>query len=84
MVIRTHRPIFRSRPGRILAIATLLVSGGAVVLPYTALGRVFGLVPLPWTFMLTLLVITLLYLFASELLKRVMFARLAWRGSPAR
>ena len=76
MVIRTHRSIFRSRPGCILAIATLLVSGGAVVLPYTALGRVFGLVPLPWTFVLTLAAITLLYLFASELLKRVMFARL--------
>jgi Mg2+-importing ATPase len=84
MVIRTHRSIFRSRPGRILAIATLLVSGGAVILPYTALGRVFGLVPLPWTFVLTLAVITLLYLLASEMLKRVMFARLERRGSPVR
>jgi Mg2+-importing ATPase len=84
MVIRTHRSIFRSRPGRILAAATLLVSGGAVVLPYTALGRVFGLVPLPWVFLLTLLAITLLYLLASEGLKRAMFARLAGGGIPVR
>ena len=84
MVIRTHRPFFRSRPGGILALATLLVAGASVVLPYTALGRVFGLVPLPWTFVLTLLGITLLYLMASEGLKRVMFARLAGDGGRVR
>lgn len=82
MVIRTHRSIFRSQPGGILAIATLMVAGGTLILPYTALGAVFGLVPLPWTFMFTLVGITLLYLLASEALKRVMFARLEKRATP--
>jgi len=84
MVIRTHRSIFQSKPGRILAIATLVVAGSTIVLPYTALGAMFGLVPLPWTFMLTLLVITVLYLITSEIVKRVMFAQLEQRESPTR
>ena len=35
-----------------------------------------GLVPLPAVFMLLLIAITVLYLLASEAVKRVMFARL--------
>ena len=77
MVIRTHRPFFRSKPGRILAIATLLVAATTITLPYTALGKFFGLVPLPWHIMLTLIGITTLYLLASELVKRLIFAQLS-------
>lgn len=84
MVIRTHRPFFRSKPGRILAIATLLVAATTITLPYTALGKIFGLVPLPWHIMLTLIGITTLYLLASELVKRHMFARLSQADSRSR
>jgi Mg2+-importing ATPase len=84
MVIRTHRPFFRSKPGRILAIATLLVAATTITLPYTALGKIFGLVPLPWYIMLTLIGITTLYLLASELVKRFMFARLTQADSQSR
>ena len=81
MVIRTHRSIFQSKPGRILTLATLLVAGSTILLPYTALGSVFGLVPLPWTFILTLISITVLYLITSEMVKRMMFAGLERRDS---
>ena len=84
MVIRTHRPFFKSRPGRILAIATLCVAASVVVLPCTPLGALFGLVPLPWHFMLTIVGITLLYLLTSEVVKRLMFARLEQAAAPAR
>jgi Mg2+-importing ATPase len=82
MVIRTHRGMFNSKPGKVLAIATLVVAGCTVLLPYTVLGSVFGLVPLPWIFMLTLVAITALYLLASEMLKRVMFMQLEKRANP--
>jgi len=82
MVIRTHRSIFKSKPGRILSIATLSVAGSVVVLPYTPLGALFGLVPLPWYFMVTLVSITALYLLTSEVVKRVMFAKLEQAAEP--
>ena len=84
MVIRTHRSIFQSKPGRILTLATLLVAGSVVVLPYTPLGALFGLVPLPWHFMLTLVSITLLYLLTTEVVKRIMFAKLEQAPASAR
>lgn len=84
IIIRTHRPFFRSKPGRILAISTLLVAASTITLPYTGIGKVFGLVPLPWHIMLTLIGITTLYLLASELVKRLMFARLSHADSRSR
>ena len=77
MVIRTQRPAFRSRPAAVLSAATLLVAGAAVLLPCTPLGAAFGLVPLPWTFMVVLMSVTAAYLLVSELVKRRLFARLS-------
>ena len=57
-VIRTHRPFFRSRPGRLLLVATLIVAGTTIFLPSTPLGTLFGFVPLPPLFVLLLLGIT--------------------------
>ena len=77
LVIRTQRPFFRSRPGRLLLATTLLVAGGTILLPYTPLGALFGFVPLPPGFVLLLLGITAAYLLASELVKGWFFRRFA-------
>lgn len=83
LVMRTHRPLFRSRPGRVLTLATLAVAASTVLLPYTSLGSLFGLVPLPWPFMAVLAGITLLYLGTSEILKRRLFAHLERQAGAA-
>jgi len=75
LVIRTHRPFLRSRPGRLLLAATLMVAGTTIFLPYTRLGGLFGFVPLPPVFVLLLLGITAGYLVASELVKGWFFRR---------
>lgn len=77
MVIRTHRPFLRSRPGRLLFTTTLLVAGATITLPYTRLGALFGLVPLPLAWMALLLGIVAAYLVANEWIKNVLFKRLA-------
>ena len=77
LVIRTHRPFFRSRPGRLLLATTLIVAGATISLPYTPLGTLFGFVPLPPLFVLLLLGITAGYLVASELVKGWFFRRFA-------
>jgi Mg2+-importing ATPase len=75
LVIRSRRPFFRSRPGGLLLASTLVVAALTVLLPYTRLGAVFGLVPLPAGFMALLLAITAAYLLASEVAKRWFYAR---------
>ena len=76
MVIRTRRPFLKSKPGRVLLAATLLVAGASMILPYTALGAMFGLVPLPAIYLIALTGITIAYLLASEAVKRRLLARL--------
>lgn len=69
LVIRTRKPIFRSRPGRYLALTTIVVAAGTIMIPYTPLGHLFGFVPLPFSFMLVLAGIVLAYVAASEVAK---------------
>lgn len=70
-VVRTRRPLFRSRPGRYLWVITLLVAVGSVLLPWLPyVASWFNFVPLPAALMGQLLAITLLYLACSELAKR--------------
>ncbi len=76
LVVRTRRPLWRSRPGKWLFIATLLVAGLTLLLPYVPpVNTLFEFVPLPLPVMLVLVGITALYVVAAELTKRVFYAR---------
>ncbi len=76
LVVRTRRPLFKSKPGRLLWISTLLVGVAALALPYLPLaGEIFGFVPLPPLMMGLLIAITLLYVLANEAVKQVFFRR---------
>jgi len=76
LVLRTHLPCFRSRPSRLLLIATAIVSLLAVTLPYLApVARTFGFVPLPLPLLLAAFLIVLLYVIATELTKRWFYSR---------
>jgi Mg2+-importing ATPase len=72
-VIRTRRPIFRSRPGRYLRLSTLLVVCCALAVPFTPLAGVFGFVRLPATFLAALGVILLLYVGSAEVAKKLFY-----------
>lgn len=74
LVVRTRRPFFRSRPGRWLLLSTILASLLTLAIPYLPLMQtVFGFVPLPPFLMILLLMITGLYLLATEVEKKVFF-----------
>ena len=75
LVVRTRKPLFRSRPGKYLWISTLLVTVVAIVLPYTPLSGILGFVPLPAPVLLLVIGITFLYIVASEVSKRIFYAR---------
>ena len=73
LVVRTRRPFYRSRPSRSLFIATLVVVGLTVLLPYTPLASPLGLVPLPASFLLALVPIVVLYVAAAEVAKSAFY-----------
>jgi len=73
LVIRTRRPFFRSPIGRGLLVGSLVVAVGSLALPYVPLGRTFGLVPVSGPVLLVLTAVTVTYVVASELVKRLFF-----------
>jgi Mg2+-importing ATPase len=77
LVVRTRRPFFRSRPGRVLLVSTLVLIPTAFLIPYLPHIAVLGFVPLPFSLLTALAAITLLYVLATELMKRSFYRRFA-------
>jgi len=75
LVVRTRKPFFRSKPGRYLLIATLLIVGLTLILPFSPLGEVFGFIPLPIPFILFVGIIVGLFMFAAEITKGIFYRR---------
>jgi Mg2+-importing ATPase len=76
LIVRTRGPFLRSRPGPAILWITVLVAAVAIGLPYVPpAAELFGFVPLPpWT-LAALLSITLAYLAANEVAKRLLRRR---------
>jgi len=70
LVIRTRRPFFRSKPGKYLRMATLLIVGVTILLPFTPLAGLLGFRPLPMTILLVIGMIVVFYAIAAEIAKR--------------
>ncbi len=77
LVIRTRGPLFGSRPSRWLVAATVAVVGLTLLLPWTPLGALFGLVPLPPVFLALLAVILAAYVASAERAKGWFYRHLA-------
>ena len=79
MVLRTRRPAWKSMPGAVLGISTVIVSVLSLALPY--LGRAsgwLGLVPLPWHLMVVAIVIVSAYIVATEVTKSLFYRSKRW------
>jgi Mg2+-importing ATPase len=80
-VIRTRGSPLRSRPNPVLAGTSIAVAAVGILLPYTALGRWFGFVPLPLTFLAALGAMVVCYLVLAEAMKRWFYRRFPPRGA---
>ncbi|HMM46175.1 MAG TPA: hypothetical protein PKE41_11180 [Candidatus Macondimonas sp.] len=83
LVVRTHLPFHRSRPGRLLLGLRLVLVPVTLALPYLPIATALGFAPLPARMLGAVLLITLVYVGAAELLKRRFFARLERRNTSA-
>ena len=75
LVMRTWKPLYKSLPSRPLMAGMIAVVLITLALPYSPLSATLGLTPLPLSTLLLLATITMLYVAASELTKRVFYAR---------
>jgi P-type Mg2+ transporter len=74
-VVRSHKPLFSSRPGRYLQLATLIIVALTLMLPYTPIAGALGLQPLPLATLAVLGSIVMLYMLSAEFAKRIFYRR---------
>ena len=79
-IIRTRGSPLRSRPNPVLAGTSLAVAAVGIMLPYTAIGRWFGFVPLPLAFLAALGAMVVCYLVLAEGVKRWFYRRFPPHG----
>ncbi len=75
LVIRTQKPFFRSMPSKYLLMATLVIVGVTLLLPFTPLGEVFGFSHLPVLFILIMGMIVALYIILAEVAKAFFYRK---------
>jgi Mg2+-importing ATPase len=75
LVIRTRKSFFRSKPGKYLLIATLLIVVVTILFPFTPLAELLGFQPLPMTILLVIGMIVVFYILAAEITKRSFYKR---------
>jgi len=76
LVIRTKKPFFKSKPGKYLSTATLVIVVSALLIPFMPIGKVFGFTQLPISFLLVMGVIVTFYIIAAEIVKAVFYRRM--------
>jgi Mg2+-importing ATPase len=69
LVVRTRGPFFRSRPGNLLLGSSAAVVALTIAIPFLPGANLLGFVPIPPGVLATLVAITALYVFATELAK---------------
>jgi P-type Mg2+ transporter len=75
LVIRSRKPFFKSRPSPYLSMATLFVVVVTLSVPFTPLGKMFGLSQLPMAFHLLIGMIVILYIITAEMAKTVFYKK---------
>jgi Mg2+-importing ATPase len=72
-VVRSSKPLFKSRPGNYLVFTTLSIVAITIALPYTPLASLVGFQALPLSLLGLLGGIVLLYIATAELAKHIFY-----------
>ena len=73
LVVRTRNTFYKSRPGKLLGISTLVIAALVLVLPIMPFATTLGFVTVPPVFYVAMMVIVLLYLVSAEVFKKFFF-----------
>ncbi|WP_428659907.1 magnesium-translocating P-type ATPase [Runella sp.] len=68
-IIRTHKNFFKSKPTNSLFILSVIGLTLTISLPYLPFANDIGLVPLPFNYLATMLLIVIVYIITADILK---------------
>lgn len=70
LIVRTKRPVIKSKPSNKLLIAIVLVAIALIAIIYSPINTYLGLIALPVHALLSMLAISLIYALTAEILKK--------------
>lgn len=73
LIIRTARPIFKSKPNKYLTISSFIAIGVVMILPFTPIGRIFGLSEIPVSYIVIIGLIVPAYALSAEIIKKIFY-----------
>ena len=76
LVIRTRHFFFQSRPGKLLLISSLIFIAITLAIPYLPFVSFMGFIPLPAPLMLAMIGLTVVYMIATEINKKIFYSRM--------
>ena len=76
LVIRSRKFFLKSKPGKPLLVATILVGLATLIFPWTPLGRLFEFRPLPVSFLVVMGAILVAYMVTAEIAKKIFYRRM--------
>ena len=78
-IIRTGKiPFIQSRPSRILVLTSIMILGIGYAVTYSPLGKHFGFVQLPLSYIGIILLIVIAYLFTVQLVKKLFIKKFSF------
>jgi len=76
LVIRSRKPLFKSKPGKHLLLATILIIGLVAILLSTPLAGLFGFTGLSILYFYAIGIILLIYVVTAEIVKKIFYKRI--------
>jgi Mg2+-importing ATPase len=75
LIIRTFGPFFKSRPSKSLSVAVASVIAFTLGIPWLPFAEIFGFVPIPGLYYLSIFALVLCYAAAVEFAKKIFFRK---------
>jgi P-type Mg2+ transporter len=75
LIVRTHKSIFKSRPGKYLLISVIIIILLTLLLPYSPIAKIMGFTPLSFYYLMMVVLVVISYLICTELLKKIFYKR---------
>lgn len=79
LVVRTQKPFYKSRPGKLLLVSTIVVIVITLSMPYLPFVSFLGFTPLPAWVILMLIALTAGYVLSAEIAKKYFYKHISWR-----
>jgi Mg2+-importing ATPase len=75
LVIRTSRPLIKSKPGKYLVLAIIAIICIVFIIPYTIMGKEFGFTPISISLLVMITIIVTVYTTIVEIVKRAFYRK---------